>query len=185
MVDRVRKQPYFDGSYDTKERFVSYWHQINEIINSRPDSLLEIGIGNKFVTHYLEARRFNLISLDIDVALEPDVTGTVIDIPFKSSTFDTVSCCEVLEHLPYDSFTGCLEEIGRVARKHVILSVPDVTTSYRIHLELPRFKSIHKMFLHPFPRPDEHIYDGEHYWEIGKKGYPLKNCKPWLSLKFQ
>lgn len=173
-MNREINLPYLQKSYDTKERFISYWHQIEEILNTKPGPVLEIGVGNKFVENYLRERCINLTTLDIEAHLLPDVSGSVSSIPFKSEVFDTVSCCEVLEHLPYSNFLPCLLEIIRVSRRFVILSLPDVTTSYRIHLDLPRLKTIHKLFEHPYPRPDEHVFDGEHYWEIGKKGYPLK-----------
>lgn len=32
MKPRVEPNHYFDKSYDTKERFISYWHQVNEIV---------------------------------------------------------------------------------------------------------------------------------------------------------
>jgi len=86
-----------------------------------------------------------------------------------------VSCCEVLEHLPFSEFGNALKEICRVSKKYSLISLPDVTQVYRINLELPRLsKPIKKLIHHPFPRPAEHIFNGEHYWEIGKKNFPLK-----------
>jgi hypothetical protein len=41
-------------SYDTKGRFISYWHQIDEIFKLSPENVLEIGIGNRFVSDYLK-----------------------------------------------------------------------------------------------------------------------------------
>ena len=46
---QVAPDHYFNKSYDTKERFISYWRQINEIIKLGPNRVLEIGIGNGFV----------------------------------------------------------------------------------------------------------------------------------------
>ena len=53
MVKQVESNHYYKEAYDTKDRFISYWHQINEIIMLNPDSVLEIGIGNGFLSKYL------------------------------------------------------------------------------------------------------------------------------------
>jgi ubiquinone/menaquinone biosynthesis C-methylase UbiE len=107
----------------------------------------------------------------------PDLAGSVLAIPFNNESFDVVSCCEVLEHLPYSEFPKALKEIRRVSQKHVVLSLPDVTTAYRVNMELPRIKPIKRLVNHPFHRPVDHVFDGEHYWEIGKKGYSLKQIE--------
>ena len=44
---------YFDTNYDNKERFISYWHQINEILSIDSKKIIEIGKGNGFVSNYL------------------------------------------------------------------------------------------------------------------------------------
>ncbi|MDD2672050.1 MAG: class I SAM-dependent methyltransferase [Syntrophales bacterium] len=162
----------FDRNYDTKERFCSYWHQIDEIISLKPKKMLEIGIGNGFVSKYLRDKKINLITLDMAHDLRPDTVGSVSAIPFRSESFDLVSCCEVLEHLPFEKFPETLKEIRRIAQGSVILSLPDVTTVYRIHIDLPKIKPIRRLVPHPFHRPVRHEFDGEHYWEIGKKGCP-------------
>ena len=177
MKSHQKLDPYFDIDYDSKERFCSYWHQINEIISLEPKKALEIGIGNGFVIRYLRDKELNVTTLDIAHELRPDVAGAVLAIPFKNGSFDVVVCCEVLEHLPYSEFSKALKEIHRVSRKHVVLSLPDVTTVYRINIELPRIRPIKKLIVHPFHRPAQHAFDGYHYWEIGKIGYPLKKVK--------
>jgi len=68
-----------------------------------------------------------------------------------------------------------------VSQKHVILSLPDVTPVYRLNIELPRMRPIKRLIEHPFPRPTQHEFDGQHYWEIGKRLYPLKKIK--LDIK--
>jgi ubiquinone/menaquinone biosynthesis C-methylase UbiE len=177
MKSHQKLDPYFDIDYDSKERFCSYWHQINEIISLKPKKVLEIGIGNGFVTRYLRDKELNVTTLDIAHELRPDVAGAVLAIPFKNGSFDVVTCCEVLEHLPYSEFPKALKEIHRVSRKHVVLSLTDVTTAYRINIELPRIRPIKRLINHPFHRPARHTFDGEHYWEIGKTSYPFKRIE--------
>ncbi len=169
--------PYFNISYDSKERFCSYWHQINEIISLKPERTLEVGKGNGFVTRYLKEKEFDVVTLDIAYDLRPDVAGSVLAIPFENDSFDVVACYEVLEHLPYSNFTKALSELSRVSQKHVVLSIPDVTTVYRFNIELPRMKPIKKLIPHPFPRSTNHQFDGEHCWEIGKTGCPLDKIR--------
>jgi len=161
-------------SYDTKERFISYWHQIHEIISLEPKTVLEVGIGNGFVTKYLREKGWDVTTLDIVSELRPDVAGSVLSLPFGDTAFDVVTCFEVLEHLPYDDFTKALEELRRVSRRHLILSVPDHTAVYRVNIELPRIKPIKRLVSHPFPKPPPHEFDGEYYWIIGKSNYPLE-----------
>ena len=177
MKSHQKLDPYFDINYDSKERFCNYWHQVNEIISLKPKKALEIGIGNGFVTRYLRDKELNVTTSDIAHELRPDVAGAVLAIPFKNGSFDVVVCCEVLEHLPYSEFSKALKEIYRVSREHVVLSLPDVTTVYRANIELPRIRPIKKLIPHPFHRPTQHAFDGEHYWEIGKIGYPLKKIE--------
>lgn len=177
MKPQVNPRQYDKQTYDSKERFASYWHQIDEILSLGPENSLEIGIGNGFVSKHLKSKGLNVKTIDIDERLKPDVVGNVLQIPFIDNTFEIVACYELLEHLPYESFLEALKEIHRVSRKYTVLSLPDVTTVYRFNVELPRSRPIKKLIPHPFPRPAKHIFDGEHYWEIGKIGYHLKKIK--------
>ncbi|AEM78220.1 class I SAM-dependent methyltransferase [Thermoanaerobacter wiegelii] len=173
MKPQVDPGHYFNKSYDTKERFISYWHQINEIMELNPKKVLEIGVGNGFVSKYLKERGVNVVTLDIDERLKPDAVGSVLDIPFSESSFDVVACYEVLEHLPYENFKKALSEIFRVSKSYAILSLPDASRVYRLYVHIPRVGIIKKLIPLPRLRPPVHKFDGEHYWEIGKAGYPL------------
>jgi ubiquinone/menaquinone biosynthesis C-methylase UbiE len=186
MKPQVEPTHYFNESYDAKERFISYWHQINEIIKLNPKRVLEIGIGNGFVSKYLKERSVNITTLDIDRRLNPNIGGSVLNIPFSDKSFDVVSCYELLEHLPYENFNKALSEIHRISEFYAILSIPDARRVYRFSVQIPKIGYL-KLFI-PFPqfRKAIHKFGGEHYWEIGKPGYPLKRIvKDIQSARFK
>ena len=171
---QVRPDHYYDIDYDTKQRFCSYWHQIHEILLLKQNEVLEIGVGNRFVSNYLRERGINIVTLDIDKELKPDVVGSVLDIPFRDNSFQIVACYELLEHLPYEYVAKALSEISRVSKQYVILSLPDVNRVYRIYIYIPKIGEIKRLLPLPRIRKPIHKFDGQHYWEIGKTGYPLK-----------
>lgn len=163
----------FGSGYDTKERFISYWHQINEIISLEPSRILEIGKGNGFVSSYLKSKNFKVTTFDFDNRLNPDVVGNVMDMPFESNSFDVIACCQVLEHLPFEYFTKAIEEIYRVSAHYSVISLPDAGTLLHIDLKVPKFGRLSKLIELPL-NFKKHMFDGEHYWEIRKKGFSLK-----------
>ena len=167
------KYPYLNIAYDTKRRFCGYWHQIDEIISIQPKTILEIGVGSGFVASYLKNKGYNIVSLDILHDLNSDTVGSVLNLPFKDEAFNTVSCCEVLEHLPYSKFTKALSEMHRVSKRHVVLSLPDDTSIYKFDIQLSKIMLVKKMFSNSFHEPQKHHFDGHHYWEIGKINFPL------------
>jgi len=173
MKPQVEPGHYLSKSYDSKGRFISYWHQINEIVKLNPEKVLEIGIGSGFVSRYLKERGINVVTLDIDKRLTPDIVGSVLDIPLNDKTFDVVACYEVLEHLPFELFHKSLLEIFRVSKAYAVLSLPDVSRSYRIYIQIPKIGIFKRLITLPRLRKPVHKFDGEHYWEIGKMGYPL------------
>lgn len=173
MKLQVEPNHYFNEFYDSKKRWISYWHQINEIIKLNPKRVLEIGIGNSFVSKYLKERKLNIVTLDIDSRLNPDVVGSVLNIPLKDNSFDVVACYEVLEHLPYENFSRALSEIFRVSNSYAILSLPDVSRVYRLYVHIPKMGVFKRLIPLPRIKSPIHKFDGEHYWEIGKAGYPL------------
>ncbi len=174
MKHQVEPQHYYKVDYDTKGRFCSYWHQIQELVSLEPDTVLEIGVGNGLVCNYLKQRGFKVTTLDVDERLNPDKVGSVLTIPFPEGSFEVVACYEVLEHLPFEDFPKALKEIHRVSKLHAVLSLPDCTRAYRLNVQIPKIGDL--KILVPFPRlkAPVHRFGGQHLWEIGKAGYPLR-----------
>lgn len=171
---QVPASRYFRPQYDHQARFLSYWHQINAIWSLMPQSALEIGIGNSLVADYLKQREINILTLDIDANLHPDCAGSVLQMPFSGETFEVVACYEVLEHLPYEVFPVALSELYRVSSQYVIISVPDHTRAYRFNIQIPKVGEIKKLIVVPKLSPPKHVFNGQHYWEMGKAGYPTR-----------
>ncbi len=174
---------YFSSGYDDKTRFVSYFHQSIELINLHPKSILEIGTGNKMVYRYLKERNWNITSIDIDMALEPDVVGSVTELPFEDCSYDVVACYEVLEHLPFDQIDVALSEIYRVSSRAVVISIPDQRPVFRIFAHSPSRTLIRRLvpvpgFLRWLWKSPSAVVDPSdhrtyHHWEIGAPGYTL------------
>lgn len=175
---------YIAEDYETKGRFCSYWHQINEVRNRMPaheGRILIIGKGNGFIDNYLRQIGYEVETLDVDEELNPTYCASVLDMPLLSGSIDLVVCCQVLEHLPYDQLSVALGEIRRVmvTGGRFILSLPDLTRTYRFFMELPKIGEL--KFIVPIYIPEwlkkSWVFNGEHYWNIGNKGYPLKRIK--------
>ena len=167
MKSQVEPDHYYNN-YDSKGRFWSYWHQINEITSLGSNRVLEIGIGSGFVYRYLRGRKIKVITLDIDGRLNPDAVGSVLRLPFSNESFGVVACYEVLEHLPYEDFPKALSEINRVSSRYAVLSVPDSTRAYRLDIQIPKIGELRKLIQLPRLRVPKHQFNGEHYWQIGK-----------------
>ena len=174
---QVLSKNYFDTSYDTKARWNSYWYQIYEVVKLQPKRVLEIGVGNKTVSSYLKKMKFNITTCDFDKNLEPDVVANVLKLPFKPNAFDVVLCAEVLEHLPFKYFVKALREIYRITKKSAIVTLPhfSLTNLYLGAKVVPFIPK--KEFSFKVDYPFKHQFDGEHYWEIGKKSHSLSKVK--------
>jgi len=171
---QVKPEHYFSLGYLSKERFASWWHQINEIVGLMPDSILEIGIGPGLVAWCLRKMGFQVITMDINERLKPDITGSVLSIPCLDNAFDLVAAFQVLEHLPYEDFSAALGEIHRVTKRYAVLSLPDCTRAYRFEIQIPKIGDFKILIPLPRLKTPIHRFDGQHYWEIGKAGYPLR-----------
>ena len=175
-------EKYSFGYYDFKSRWISYWHQIDEVLRLKSKNILEIGAGNKTVSNYFKNQGLKVIVLDIDERLGPDVVGDVLKMPFENNSFDAVLCAEVLEHLPFEKFEETLAELKRVTKKYVVLSLPHFGHSIKLNFKIPLIKE--KRFAIRLPFPVKHHFNGEHYWEIGKKGYPVAKIRQIIKKYF-
>lgn len=156
----------------------------------KPVSILDVGAGEGFM---LELIRKNKVAKKIEgieymddaiklaKKINPKVKikkGDIYKLPYKAGSFDLIICTEVLEHL--DNPKNALIELKRVAKKYLILSVPNepLFTIQRIM----RGKNILKLGAHP-----EHIQ----HWNAGSfekfvskqiKIIDSKTPLPWIMI---
>lgn len=170
---QVDKSHYDFDRYMSKQRWCSFWHQLDEIQNLKPSGVLEIGPGPGLFKIVAEKFGLKVDTMDLDPELNPDHLGSVTSMPFGDATYDVVCAFQMLEHLPYEVSLQALDEMLRVCRRYVVISLPDARPVWRYQIHLPKF-GIHD-FLVPRPQlnPAEHEFDGEHYWEVNKRGYSL------------
>ncbi|KKQ18184.1 MAG: Methyltransferase type 11 [Berkelbacteria bacterium GW2011_GWA1_36_9] len=174
---QVSQDHYYNLKYDTKERWMSYWYQVKEVLSFEPQTVLEIGVGNMTVSDYLKKLGIKITTCDFDKNLKPDVVASVLSLPFKKNSFDVVLCAEVLEHLPFDCFNKALLEIRRVCKKSTILTLPHFSITH-LYLGIKAVPFIPKKeFMLKVDFPIKHKFLGEHYWEIGKSGYSLRKIE--------
>jgi ubiquinone/menaquinone biosynthesis C-methylase UbiE len=113
-------------------------------------------------------------TVDLDPDLNPDHVASVTDLPLPDNTYDACCAFQVLEHLPFQAALVALDELARVARNHVVISLPDSRRSWRYMLHLPRLGEWRMLLNRPQSSAPVHAFDGEHYWEINKRGYELE-----------
>jgi hypothetical protein len=174
---QVAKEHYF-SNYDSKQRFCSYWTQIEYVLKLQAQPVLEIGVGTRMVSNYLAQQGVPMVTLDLDPALEPTVVGSITQLPFKTGSFDLVMACEVLEHLPFEQFIPTLTELARVSRQYAIISVPNVGRVWQYQLHLPGVGMVRKTLdLSWWRRRQKPVGVGQHYWELEVAGYPQKRIE--------
>ncbi|MBE9480966.1 MAG: class I SAM-dependent methyltransferase [Bacteroidetes bacterium] len=190
MDNNIQTKIYKHTNYDDLGRFISYYYQVKYITDLNPESVLEIGVGNKMLVNYMKEHNLPIQTCDIDKNLDPDFIGDIRDLPIESESFDVVCAFQILEHIPFDEVGKALDELYRVSKKYVIISVPYTVVHFEMIIRSTityRLFKKHKISLffalEKFSRFWE--YNGQHYWEMGKRNYPRKKVRDLLKSKFR
>jgi SAM-dependent methyltransferase len=101
------------------------------------ESVLDVGCGNGILANLLTDLGL-VVGVDRSVAALTYVhglrcRGDASHLPFSNDVFDVVACMEAIEHLPTSVLKAALAEMARVARNHILITVP-----YRENLEWSR-----------------------------------------------
>ena len=174
---QVENEHYNFHKYTDFPRWVSYWHQIDEILKFKPNSVLIIGIGDDIVPRTLSNYIPKLKTFDIDPKLNPTYLGRIEDIDkIVSDDFDVILCCQVLEHIKFELVDKTLKKLRYLA-KNMVVSLPYCHHKFfNINIEL--LKLGRRSFHFSIPKfYKKWTFDGEHYWEIGTSNYSLSYVK--------
>ncbi len=90
--------------------------------------ILDVGCGNGVYTNLIEPYRFK-VGLDLSrIALQqitaPHLQADASSLPFEDHSFDASLSMEMLEHLPQPNYQAALNELRRVARRYILITVP-------------------------------------------------------------
>ncbi|WP_235526435.1 class I SAM-dependent methyltransferase [Nostoc piscinale] len=104
-----------NSKYLSKDRFISYHHQLRLIfsLGTKVNKILEIGIYNSLLTEILKRNGYEVTTADIDPHLNPDITLDLAqDFALPNDKFDVIVLFQVLEHLPYEKSEQALKKTG-------------------------------------------------------------------------
>jgi ubiquinone/menaquinone biosynthesis C-methylase UbiE len=175
MDEHVPDRSHYDARYLSGWRLHSIAEQASLALEVAPRSALEIGIGAGLSVAMLRAVGVAVTTVDVQAELEPDIVADVRALPLADGSHDVVICCQVLEHLPFSDFAKAARELRRVARRRLVLSLPDIERQLRLAFRMPiigggRFDC---SFRAPRVSADwrrERLEGMGHYWEIGVDG---------------
>lgn len=166
---------HYLGDYLNLPRMITYWYQAKAVRDCGGTRVLEIGLGMGLTTWILRRWGMRIETLDLDPALRPTVVGDLLSMPFADNSFDTILIAEVLEHLPFERFDAALAELRRVARCHVVVTLPCPLAGIHLGINLPLLEpAFVALGFRQWSRPR---FDGQHYWELDRIGYPKRRIR--------
>jgi ubiquinone/menaquinone biosynthesis C-methylase UbiE len=102
---------------------------VEENLSANDDPVLDVGCGAGYYFNIFKKKKLVFKGIDIDKSVldlkENVICADVQNLPFKSLSFKTIVCIDVLEHVEKDK--GALKEIHRVLKRRgkLIISVPN------------------------------------------------------------
>ena len=144
-------------------------------------TILIVGPGQGLDTAVLRWRGYSVTTIDIDETFEPDFCGSVHDLSmFRDRQFDLVIASHVIEHVAVPYLDSAIAELARVA-DHALIYLPVHGRHIQFRL-LPGFRDLDLSFVidlfNYLHKPDgltPRYNSGQHFWELGMRGYRLRD----------
>lgn len=125
--------------------------RIEETVKMIPegvDSIADIGCGSGLFLNYI------MENIDISRLIGVDFSedamkmlrvdrkvGDITSIPLEEDSYDLVSALEVLEHLDLEEYARAKEELVRVSKRYILISVPFAETLEDEFVKCPKCKT--------------------------------------------
>lgn len=127
----------FTADLVDKRITVNDWARWSFVINrlyNTCDTILDVGIAHGTFINSLSGAGFakRLVGIDIKEyslysEINPSFEVKIEDaeyLSFEDNEFETVTCMEVIEHLPGDKLNNVIANLRRVAERKLVISVP-------------------------------------------------------------
>lgn len=119
----------FDWAEMPGEKILEKANLFLSLIPEDVKTILDLGCGNGIITNHL-ASKFDMTGADrsasaLKMVKTKKVQCNCNDLPFTEASFDLVLSSEMLEHLEDTVYQETISEIKRVAKKYVLISVPN------------------------------------------------------------
>jgi hypothetical protein len=172
--------------------FVNSYYQYRDLRTLEGvERVLIVGPGQGLDREILRWRGYEVVTFDIDATFAPDEIGSVHDLSrFRNGEFDAIIASHVLEHVPIRLLDRSLSEIARVAR-YALIYLPILGRPVRLRFQ-PHVLGLDWSFVfdirNPFrlPNADRPVFcGGQHYWEIGVRGFKKFQVNRRLSQNFR
>lgn len=174
---QVTPQAHYTWRYMSLVRTITHWHQANEVLtNAGPDDrVVEIGPGGGHVTWLIQHHGPQVLTVDLDPRIQPDIAASADALPLADNCAHTVLAAEILEHLPFEQAKSAISELARVASNYVVISLPAPFLGLSVLWNLTRCRP--RGLAVGLPYRVRHRFQGEHYWELGKWGYSKRRVR--------
>ena len=172
--------------------FVNTSYQVRDAqFCGKVQTILVIGPGQGLDTAVFRWRGHQVTTFDIDTTFKPDVVGSCHEMPmFRNGQFDLVIASHVLEHLPVPYLDSALAEIARVGR-FALVYLPVAGRHFHLRFSpgvLGIDISLIVDLLAFWHKPDgvtPRYCQGQHYWEVGLRGFRRTELIQRLSVEFE
>jgi len=117
---------YGFGSYVDRQRWLTYFRQLELLLASEPKRVLEVGVGPGIVKAVLKDRGVDVVTVDVNDSLGADYVADLRSLPaaVSEASWDWVLCSRVLHHIPKSELTSVLAAMASLNATKTLVTVP-------------------------------------------------------------